>query len=94
MCQCTPEIRTPFCGRPGCEWPGKPEGARKPFAPHQERVVVERDELSEKITKLSGFVNDNPVFTMLPSAEQDRLRRQFAIMRQHEDVLNERIVAF
>lgn len=21
MCKCTPEIRTPFCGRPGCEWP-------------------------------------------------------------------------
>jgi hypothetical protein len=21
MCQCTPEIRTPFCGKPGCEWP-------------------------------------------------------------------------
>lgn len=19
MCQCTPEIRTPFCGKPGCE---------------------------------------------------------------------------
>lgn len=22
MCQCNPLIRTPFCGRPGCEWPG------------------------------------------------------------------------
>lgn len=21
MCKCTPEIRTPFCGKPGCEWP-------------------------------------------------------------------------
>ena len=21
MCRCTPNIRTPFCGRPGCEWP-------------------------------------------------------------------------
>lgn len=21
MCVCTPEIRTPFCGKPGCEWP-------------------------------------------------------------------------
>lgn len=21
MCRCTPEIRTPFCGKPGCEWP-------------------------------------------------------------------------
>ena len=21
MCRCTPEIKTPFCGKPGCEWP-------------------------------------------------------------------------
>ncbi len=21
MCKCTPEIRTPFCGKPGCEAP-------------------------------------------------------------------------
>src|SRR5262245_5390307 len=24
MCKCTPELRTPFCGKPGCEWP-KPQ---------------------------------------------------------------------
>ena len=23
MCKCTPSIRTPFCGKPGCVWPGK-----------------------------------------------------------------------
>ena len=29
MCKCTPEIRTPFCGRGDCQQPGKkPEGAR------------------------------------------------------------------
>lgn len=22
MCKCTPEIRTPYCGKFGCEWPG------------------------------------------------------------------------
>lgn len=21
MCKCTPNIRTPFCGKIGCEWP-------------------------------------------------------------------------
>lgn len=21
MCRCTPLMRTPFCGKPGCEWP-------------------------------------------------------------------------
>jgi hypothetical protein len=23
MCKCTPEMRTPFCGKPGCEWPAQ-----------------------------------------------------------------------
>jgi nicotinamide riboside kinase len=30
MCKCTPEIRTPFCGKPGCEWP-QPTAVYKPF---------------------------------------------------------------
>lgn len=21
MCLCTPNVRTPYCGKPGCEWP-------------------------------------------------------------------------
>jgi hypothetical protein len=21
MCSCTPNMKTPFCGKPGCEWP-------------------------------------------------------------------------
>ncbi len=23
MCLCTPEIRTPFCGKIGCQWPNE-----------------------------------------------------------------------
>lgn len=23
MCKCTPNLRTPFCGKPGCQWPGE-----------------------------------------------------------------------
>ncbi len=26
MCICRPEVRTPFCGRPGCEWPAQVAG--------------------------------------------------------------------
>lgn len=33
MCRCTPEIRTPFCGKPGCEMP-----AQKPHVLDQELV--------------------------------------------------------
>lgn len=29
MCVCNPSIRTPYCGKLGCEWPGKhKEGER------------------------------------------------------------------
>lgn len=29
MCKCTPNIRTPFCGRPGCEWPKQKEKTKE-----------------------------------------------------------------
>ena len=29
MCKCTPSKRTPYCGKPGCEWP-PPEKSRFP----------------------------------------------------------------
>jgi hypothetical protein len=32
MCKCTPEIRTPFCGKPGCEFPVKPTAEGEPKA--------------------------------------------------------------
>jgi len=30
MCKCTPNIRTPFCGKPGCEWPEVKSGDISP----------------------------------------------------------------
>lgn len=50
MCKCRPEVRTPYCGRLGCEWPGsKPEGAREAdglesLRAELTRVRAERDE--------------------------------------------------
>lgn len=37
MCKCTPEIRTPFCGRPGCE---PPEQAPPPGEPAVVKSIV------------------------------------------------------
>lgn len=34
MCQCTPSIKTPFCGKPGCEWPKRD--------PAELEVVIDR----------------------------------------------------
>jgi hypothetical protein len=35
MCKCTPNIRTPFCGKPGCEWPEQSKDQVTPDQPHR-----------------------------------------------------------
>ena len=60
---------------------------------HQQRVVEEKVELSEKLTKLELFLSGS-VYASLPSAEQTRLSRQYLIMQLYEQVLSERIGAF
>ena len=40
--------------------------------PYQERVIKERDELEEKISKLSAFL-DGDLFDSITAAEQERL---------------------
>lgn len=40
MCKCTPEIRTPFCGKPGCEWPESKSYEPEPIIP---RIEFARD---------------------------------------------------
>ncbi len=62
--------------------------------PHQERVVAELKELTEKREKLASFIGAGTVFASLPADEQARLRRQFDIMVQYEGVLLERIDHF
>lgn len=61
--------------------------------PHQERVVTERDELQDKLTKLVAFY-DSKIFAGLDDGEQSRLTRQRAFMEGYCKVLNERIAAF
>jgi hypothetical protein len=43
MCRCTPEIRTPFCGKPGCEAPAMSEEElqKRLDALFEERVTAE-----------------------------------------------------
>lgn len=61
--------------------------------PHQERVVAEALELSDKITKLSAFMT-TPNFKSLIFDEQERLWRQLSHMTSYNNVLDERIAAF
>lgn len=41
MCHCTPEIRTPFCGKPGCEWPAGTEEETRSARGEREAKIAE-----------------------------------------------------
>lgn len=63
------------------------------MAPHQERVVAEKDELADKLTKLNAFIG-GAVYDRLSADERNRLCRQAAVMKDYLDILNDRIAAF
>lgn len=61
--------------------------------PHQQRVIDEKTELDEKLTKLCAFF-DNPIYAGLDPIEQGRLHRQKFAMMIYSETLAERIAAF
>lgn len=61
--------------------------------PHQQRVVDEKDELAEKLTKLNSFIGGT-IYDSLSVDERNRLCRQAAVMKDYLDILNDRINAF
>lgn len=63
------------------------------MAPHQERVVLEKKELDEKLAKLDAFGRTD-FYTTLPAEEQGRLNRQHAVMEEYSRILGDRIAAF
>ena len=61
--------------------------------PHQQRVIDEKAELDDKLTKLDAFtVTDR--FLGLPLQEQSRMVNQSVHMRNYSEVLGARIAAF
>jgi hypothetical protein len=61
---------------------------------HELRVVNEKIELDEKINNLGKFIDDSPIFPVLPAEERERLVRQKSCMTEYSDILKERIDAF
>jgi hypothetical protein len=56
MCKCTPNIKTPFCGKPGCEWPPRSpkEIATDRLRRASERLRVANAELDSAEREHSG----------------------------------------
>ena len=61
--------------------------------PHQQRVVDECNEISERAKKLSAF-RETDIFRALDPEEIRRLNRQMNIMQLYCDVLLDRMEAF
>ena len=70
------------------------ETANREYAPHQQRVIDEANELRDKFSKLGAFVLDNAIFPTLPQEERDDLESQFVLMGKYLDVLDRRISRF
>lgn len=61
--------------------------------PHQQRVVIERDDLAVKINKIAVFLGGD-IYRALPNDEQVRLKRQYDVMCIYVHILGKRIDAF
>ena len=63
--------------------------------PHQQRVVDELAELTDRIEKLSKFINDvTGPFKTLDLTDQGLLISQFKVMTQYRVILEQRIARF
>lgn len=64
------------------------------LAPHQQRVVDEKNEVKDRLDKLHSFINVNPIYRELPVEEQEDLFEQATYMHAYIEVLERRISRF
>jgi hypothetical protein len=62
--------------------------------PHQERVVKEKEELDDKLTKLEIFVSTNKIFNTLSDEDKQLLTDQYETMEKYSLILEKRINRF
>lgn len=59
--------------------------------PHVQRMMVERDELKDKVLKLDKFIGTNPIFVTLSEEERRDMKNQLTSMIVYLDCLEKRI---
>lgn len=62
--------------------------------PHQQRVVDEKAELDDKISKLETFMQESATFKTLPIIDQELLMMQHLQMVSYSYFLGQRINRF
>ena len=60
---------------------------------YQERVIKEKEELDEKVSKLQAFVGSER-FNSVESDEANRMRNQLSVMIDYSTILGDRISNF
>ena len=70
------------------------EATEKEYAPHQQRVVDEKNELEDKFSKLGAFVLDNPIYMSLEDDDKQDLTEQYDAMEKYLIILERRISKF
>lgn len=63
------------------------------LAPHEQRVVDERNELLLKSKKLESFF-DNDIFKKMENIDKELLEQQYFIMVEYLEILHKRIKRF
>lgn len=63
-------------------------------APHEQRVIDERDQLASMAVSLDNFINTNPIFPTLINREQILMKKQLYHMKKYQEILEDRINSF
>ena len=59
MCKCTPGIKTPFCGKLGCEWPSKANVSPDSNVEKNRQMLLDRSLLG--VAKYGTTTDKNPL---------------------------------
>ena len=84
MCHCTPEIRTPCCGKFDCH---PKDGGRQPF---QIRMMEEKLDIHCNMVKLRKFIESDK-FNEVNEREKPLLKKQLEGMEMYYGSLNHRV---
>lgn len=75
-----------------------PAGAKPPLPPtmqtHQQRVVDEKRELDDKLTRLVQFIGASPIFSSMAVVDRDLMCEQRDVMMIYSRILRDRIARF
>lgn len=61
---------------------------------YQLRVIEEKAQLDEKLSKLKTFIDGNPTFNTMEVTDRHLLVQQVHVMEQYSSVLAQRILRF